>query len=153
MDAIFFFALGIVAVVVGVLYRLGHFRTATRRTYFNPDNPILARHSMLGAPVSGLWFIVIGLASLADKRSQGQHYPALLVALLVLFSIGLMGFYFYVIWRPPDWLKPRWLREEEGQKIDSEIPISRHDKIYVAAMAALVVLALVSTIAILIGVK
>jgi hypothetical protein len=63
----------------------------------------------------GLAFILGSVAVLVAAGATAESEPARAVATLILGLLSLVsgGVAFWVMFRPPQWSKPDWLREEE----------------------------------------
>ncbi len=105
--------LGLVQFVFGLLVRLGYWRVGWVENYRDREVWLHWRNGAFASlPAGAGWlslFISIGLFEL------GRNWHGMGEALLSV-GIALMLSAVVVVLRPPQWLKPAWLREEERQR-------------------------------------
>ncbi len=105
--------LGIVALIMGVAIRLdrhGRYKSVSAQ-YYDHSWVWYVRNRAFGLIPAGIGFILIFISFALDNSEEPQ-YAALGIA------VGMLGLLSWLIavrvtYKPPDWLKPRWLREEE----------------------------------------
>ena len=101
---------GLVFFVQGIRIRAGISR-GWQRLYWNRNLPVYYRNASLTfLPISLL--IVVALVGVA-LDSVGLVPWGAWVTLLAL--VGFITIVPYFMFRPPTWLKPKWLREEEAR--------------------------------------
>ncbi len=115
-------AVAVVAVyciVLGVVLRTGHFRRGLRNTYFNRELPTYQRNVPFAFVPGGLAFLLIGAALLLRGRVRPYDTDPVVTALVVLGILCLVTFFWWMF-RPPQWIKPAWVREYERAEAAGE---------------------------------
>jgi hypothetical protein len=112
-----FAALGAICVVLGVWIRSGGFRGALRSTYFARGLPDHMRHTPFAfIPLGAAFLLLIAgashIASFDAVAVSADDADALGSILVVLGLVGL-GIGCWWMFRPPEWVKPTWIREYE----------------------------------------
>jgi hypothetical protein len=101
-------AIGIASLMAGLLIRAGRLRWWLR-TYWDAALPAAQRAGGLVLLPMGVLFLVGVLGVVLEWKGLSPFGMSLAFAALVTFIV-VMPF----IWsRPPAWLKPRWLRDQE----------------------------------------
>ena len=113
-------AFGAGGVVIGVLVRVGVMR-AWRRQYYDDRLWRMQRNGVFGLIPAGLAFMLAGAMILLVPDDLDDPTPRLATALLVL-GLGLLTvvLFFVSFWfwlRPPEWIKPLWLRQEQSRGV------------------------------------
>jgi hypothetical protein len=98
---------GAVLVALGVLVRLGYLRARPSvRWARDPKLPHEMRNGVFALIPVGLFFLSGSVASLI-----GDRWPVATGAIIVI-GVLAMAFGLVTFYRPPEWMKPPWLREE-----------------------------------------
>ena len=103
--------LGATFLVVGILVRSGRNRRWVAH-YRNPQLPTYLRNGALVAWPSGVAFLTLGVGAALTLLGDSIW---LFLAALTLMAVGFALVVVCLVWayRPPNWLKPLWLRVEE----------------------------------------
>lgn len=119
---------GLFLLVLGVLARGGVWRRW--ESWWRGDMPFYLRNGWAGLLPLGVTSLLVAAGGLLLKQPPG---PALALAgvgsLLGLFATALMMF------RPPEWIKPSWMRMEESMKSRT----SPHGTFDIVALGALAI--------------
>jgi hypothetical protein len=105
------FLIGMAAIVLGIFVRIGRLRR-WEKMYMDPDAPIWLRNGPLVAIPFGAFSVGAVLSGVllgADEPWRTVGIAALVLTLLL--GVGAMA----MLARPPEWLKPRWMRGAEGK--------------------------------------
>jgi len=102
------------------LVKSGRFR-APLRWYFDQRQPFFVRNLPFGALPFGLMFACWTVMAIVS-RFQGQLWADLLVLPIGLFSFVLFGWGIKRQLRPPDSVKPEWLKAEEARRRERSWP-------------------------------
>jgi hypothetical protein len=98
----------IYAIVLGIIFRTGHFRRGVQRVYFNRGLPGISRNMAFAFVPTGIAFLLLVVGgTLASLPVVLCGLVALIVALWWMF-------------RPPEWAKPAWVREHERAEAAGE---------------------------------
>ena len=107
-------AFGAVGLWIGIGFRQG-FHREKGRWYFDESMPAILRYGPLVSVPAGLFFVASG-ALIAVGTERGALWADVVIAIVAViwFVAGSLS----VIWsfRPPEWLKPEWLRDEERRR-------------------------------------
>lgn len=137
-------AVGVAGTIVGILSRTGHYR-GWARTYFNDSWPAHIRRAPLGWVIAGPAALL--LSGVVFLRGREHEFPWVITVMVILFML-LILLHVFVMWRAPEWAKPRWLREKEGVGAGGELDAG--DRFFFISMAAITFVALLSLGALLI---
>ena len=109
--------MGFLSVFAGLLVRTGKWRSWVR-IYHNQYVPSYIRNSFLTLIPIGLTFILLVLGGLLMGFGLEQDHASLMIGGLVLLLVGVLGMMMTLVWlyRPPNWLKPPWLRKEDDTR-------------------------------------
>jgi hypothetical protein len=101
---------GALGVLVGLAFRLGRGRSAAR-WYFDEESPWYIRNLIFGTLPFGGFFLFGWAAAMLLQDGTLWVGWAVLSAGLVCALVAVLFMY-----RPPDMMKPRWLRDEEERR-------------------------------------
>lgn len=102
--------MGLVTLLVGVAFRLGR-RRGGARWYFDERSPWYIRHYPFALIPGGAFWLVMWVAVVMfDRVPEWMAWAAVTAG----FCCALVAFVF--MYRPPTFMKPRWLREEERKR-------------------------------------
>ncbi len=110
------FLMGLGMVVHGLVIRFdreGRHRAHFDR-YFDKSWPFYYRNRAFVLIPGGITFLLWGIGSVFAEVSDGQWL--LVEAALVILGLLAVPIAIVLQYRPPDWLKPAWLREEERRR-------------------------------------
>ncbi|MFL5797766.1 MAG: hypothetical protein ACJ77A_07500 [Actinomycetota bacterium] len=107
-------ALGSASVVLGIATRLGHFRAGFM--WYNVDSAAGSlKNRPFGAIPGGLGLILGTVGVLLEDHGSRGPGELLIFLGLALLVVGL----WWILRRPPEWMKPAWLRAmERGAPVD-----------------------------------
>ena len=105
-------AIGGFALWAGIRFRAGGMRHIGR-WYLNPFNPTPMRNAAFIFIPGGTYFVVSG-AVIAIGQFRGHLVADVLLAILAIAWFVSIALTFLWSFRPPEWLKPEWLRAREN---------------------------------------
>jgi hypothetical protein len=103
---------GLIFLFFGIGIRLGRLRAWTK-LYRARGLPSYWRNGALALIPGGVFFIAAGALGLMRAADLSSRAWLPLIALCVVLTLGSMALAVWVLWRPPAWLKPRWLRDDD----------------------------------------
>jgi hypothetical protein len=109
-EAIPFFLFGALSFAVGLAFRLGRRRGAAR-WYFDEESPWYIRNFVFAVLPSSAFWILVGAALIMFDRVPEWMAWSTVAAGSVCALVA-----FVVMYRPPEMMKPRWLRDEEARR-------------------------------------
>ena len=128
-------ALGLVLVVSGSLFRLGHLRYQAQG-YFRASTPMLRRNAPFIQVPGGIGFL-LGAAAIALPRPATTLTWLLGLSAFLLFVIGMAW-----LAAPPAWVKPAWIRAAEHLDQHDSPPVGEQ-RAWIAFVAIVALLTLV----------
>lgn len=115
--------LSVYAIVLGIIFRTGHFRRGVQRVYFNRGMPGFSRNMAFAFIPTGIAFLLLVVGGTL------ANLPVVVCGLIAL----IIAFWF--MFRPPEWAKPSWVREHEraaaaGEPVPDYRPPSMSSRTY-----------------------
>lgn len=127
--------LGAVGIASSALFRAGRLRYLARY-YWAEKMPFYARNHPFAFGPFGLGAICMGVALVATTSSDGSRDALLSLTLPGFFGFLLLGLFW--AWRPPEFLKPTWLRHEEARRGRPQYPNALLDRALIGCLAVVV---------------
>jgi hypothetical protein len=103
--------MGMWLLTLGVWMRLGWNRR-WRAAYFGDTYPRYLRNGFFALIPGGLFMVLIATSVVLSPVTPGNERSFLATTLGLLGLLSMVVAAWFMI-RPPEWTKPRWLREEE----------------------------------------
>lgn len=110
-------AFGLVTFAFVVAFRRGRVRSRAR-WYFDPDQPLPLRHAPFISWAGALFMVSAGMVILVAPM-RGSLIPDIVVAIGIGLALLASALAVYWTFRPAEWMKPEWLREEEKRRRDA----------------------------------